>query len=138
MSPHTCPCAVASSTDSVNFPRSPLESGSHVAAEAERRQASLERVNVVSVKQSSPCRSDRVNLHDESDTAAVGCRISRRAPVPVSEILPGLPDKRDQPVFDSLRIGVVAIQFSTQELFLEEDPQSEQTDGNARQHSSGG
>jgi hypothetical protein len=51
--------------------------------------------------------------------------------------IPGLPEKRDQPVPDSLRIGVVALQFSPQELFLDQDPQSKHPDRNARQQSSG-
>jgi hypothetical protein len=51
--------------------------------------------------------------------------------------LTGLPDTRDQPVLDSLRIGIVARQFSSYELFLDEDSQHEHPNGKARQHSSG-
>jgi hypothetical protein len=46
--------------------------------------------------------------------------------------LTGLPEKRDEPVPDSPRIGVVTRQFPSQELFLDEDPQHERADGNAR------
>jgi len=51
--------------------------------------------------------------------------------------LPGLPDKRDQAVPDSLRIGFVARQCSPQELFLDQDPHHERPDGNAGQQSRG-
>ncbi len=49
--------------------------------------------------------------------------------------IPHLPEKWDQPVPNSLRIGVVALQLSPQELFLDKYPQSENPDDNAREQS---
>src|SRR5262245_32965205 len=43
------------------------------------------------------------------------------------------PDKWNQPVPNSLRIGVVAFQLSLQEPFLDQDPNNDHRDRNARQ-----
>jgi hypothetical protein len=64
-----------------------------------------------------------------------------RAPVNTvamaKESMTSLPDKRNEPVPDSLRIGVVARQGSSQGLFLDHDPHHERPDGHAGQHNHG-
>jgi len=50
---------------------------------------------------------------------------------------PGLPEKRDKPVTDFLRVSLVAFQFSPQEPFFEQDAHSHRRERNACQQSSG-
>lgn len=65
------------------------------------------------------------------------CREPADAVAMARTFLPGLPDKRDQAVPGSLRIGFLARQCSSQEVFLDQDPPHEGPDGNAGQQSRG-